>query len=64
MPLDPSPMSQTVTPSRTPCPVERDILYGRPIRNTFLCGVKDILLFPDLHRKVEGWEGDGVFKQI
>src|SRR6218665_713623 len=29
--LDPSPLSQTVTPSRTPSPtLERDVLYGRP----------------------------------
>src|SRR6218665_1867374 len=31
--LYPSPLSQTVTPSRTPPPLERDVLYGRP-----LCG--------------------------
>ena len=24
------PLSQTVTPSRTPSPLERDVLYGRP----------------------------------
>src|SRR6218665_3312702 len=29
--LDPSPLSQTVTPSRTPSPFERDVLYGRPL---------------------------------
>jgi len=28
--LDPLPLSQTVTPSRTPSPLERDVLYGRP----------------------------------
>jgi len=28
--LDISPLSQTVTPSRTPSPLERDVLYGRP----------------------------------
>src|SRR6218665_1982221 len=28
--LEPPPLSQTVTPSRTPSPLERDILYGRP----------------------------------
>jgi len=29
------PLSQTVTPSRTPYPLERDVLYGRPLtRNT------------------------------
>src|SRR6218665_3154342 len=28
--LDPPPLSQTVTPSRTPSPLERDVLYGRP----------------------------------
>src|SRR6218665_809574 len=27
----PLPMSQTVTPSRTPYPLERDVLYGRPL---------------------------------
>jgi len=30
MPLGPLPLSQTVTPSRTPSPLERDVLYGRP----------------------------------
>ena len=30
----PLPLSQTVTPSRTPSPLERDVLYGRP-----LCGL-------------------------
>ena len=24
-------LSQTVTPSRTPSPLERDVLYGRPL---------------------------------
>src|SRR6218665_1939870 len=28
--LDPLPLSQTVTPSRTPSPLQRDVLYGRP----------------------------------
>src|SRR6218665_1505922 len=28
--LTPRPLSQTVTPSRTPSPLERDVLYGRP----------------------------------
>ena len=28
--LDPLPLSQTVTPTRTPSPLERDVLYGRP----------------------------------
>ena len=32
--LDPLPLSQTVTPSRTPSPLERDVLYGRPHRPT------------------------------
>ena len=27
----PLPLSQTVTPSRTPSPLERDVLYGRPL---------------------------------
>jgi len=29
--LDLPPLSQTVTPSRTPNPHERDVLYGRPL---------------------------------
>jgi len=29
--LDPLPLSQTVTPSRTTSPLERDVLYGRPL---------------------------------
>src|SRR6218665_78242 len=29
--LLPLPLSQTVTPSRTPSPLERDVLYGRPL---------------------------------
>jgi len=29
--LDPLPLSQTVTPSRTPSLLERDVLYGRPL---------------------------------
>jgi len=28
---DPLPLSQTITPSRTPSPLERDVLYGRPL---------------------------------
>ena len=28
--IDPLPLSQTVTPSRTTSPLERDVLYGRP----------------------------------
>ena len=28
--LNPLPLSQTVTHSRTPSPLERDVLYGRP----------------------------------
>ena len=28
--LYPLPLSQTVTPSWTPPPIERDVLYGRP----------------------------------
>jgi len=27
----PLPLSQTVTPFRTPSPLERDVLYGRPL---------------------------------
>src|SRR6218665_2338861 len=27
------PLSQTVTPSRTTSPLERDVLYGRPLNN-------------------------------
>ena len=29
--LDPLTLSQTVTPSRTLSPFERDVLYGRPL---------------------------------
>src|SRR6218665_2892654 len=29
--LTPLPLSQTVTPSRTPSPIERDVLYGWPL---------------------------------
>src|SRR6218665_2181461 len=29
--LGPLPLSQTVTPSRTSSPLERDVLYGRPL---------------------------------
>src|SRR6218665_844222 len=29
--LDPLPLSQTVTPSRIPFPLEHDVLYGRPL---------------------------------
>src|SRR6218665_1064121 len=29
--LNPLPLSQTVTPSRTPSTLERDVLYGRPL---------------------------------
>src|SRR6218665_2143115 len=32
--LTPSPLSQTVTPSRTPSPLERDVLHGRPRRQS------------------------------
>ena len=31
--LTPSPLSQTVTLSYTPSPLERDVLYGRPLRH-------------------------------
>src|SRR6218665_3607166 len=34
--LDPSPLSQTVTPSRTPSPIERDVLYGRPTIHIYI----------------------------
>src|SRR6218665_2401964 len=30
--LTPSPVSQTVTPSLTASPLERDVLYGRPLK--------------------------------
>jgi len=30
----PPPLSQTVTPSRTPSPHERDVLYERPLSAT------------------------------
>jgi len=29
--LEPHPLSQTVTSSRTLCPFERDVLYGRSL---------------------------------
>ena len=32
--LYPLPLSQTVTPSRTPSPFERDVLYGRPLNGS------------------------------
>src|SRR6218665_1988531 len=32
----PLPLSQTVTPSRTPFPLERDVLYGRPLDQSSL----------------------------
>ena len=32
----PLPLSQTVTPSRTPFPLERDVLYGRPLTAIFI----------------------------
>src|SRR6218665_1447936 len=35
--LYPLPLSQTVTPSRTPSPLERDVLYGRPLLWERLC---------------------------
>jgi len=34
--LNPLPLSQTVTPSRTPTLLERDVLYGRPHRGMIL----------------------------
>jgi len=30
--LGPLSLSQTVTPTQTPCPLERDVLHGRPHR--------------------------------
>src|SRR6218665_3651185 len=33
--LDPLPLSQTVTPSRPPSPLERAVLYGRPLNFYF-----------------------------
>jgi len=38
MRLTPLPLSQTVTPTRTP--LERDVLYGRPQRSSEILGVK------------------------
>src|SRR6218665_3654277 len=31
--MTPLPLSQTVTPSQTPSPLERDVLYGRPLND-------------------------------
>ena len=35
--LYPLPLSQTVTPSRTPSLLERNVLYGRPPTGDFKC---------------------------
>jgi len=36
--LNPLPLSQTVAPSWTPSPLERDVLYGRPLdTNSMQC---------------------------
>jgi len=55
--LDPLPLSQTVTPSRTP--LERDVLYGRPldhrrlIKTNWIERVKiQIITQPDNQAKV------------
>src|SRR6218665_1712675 len=42
--LTPLPLSQTVTPSRTPSPLERDVLYGRP--HTFPPCFANKFIFP------------------
>src|SRR6218665_2294929 len=36
--LYPIPLSQIVTPSRTPSPLERDVLYGRPLSRQLVYG--------------------------
>ena len=36
------PLSQTVTPSRTPSPLERDVLYGWPLSQPWNGGPKSI----------------------
>jgi len=38
--LTPLPLSQTVTLSRTPSPLERDVLYGRPLTRARMCSRK------------------------
>ena len=38
--LGPLPLSQTVTPSRTHSPLERDVLYGRPLKQATRCTVE------------------------
>src|SRR6218665_375771 len=37
--LPPLPLSQTVTPSWTPFPLERDVLYGRPLKPANLLSI-------------------------
>ena len=53
MTLDPLPMSQTVTSSRTLSPLERDVLYGRP-RNACL-SIMSIILMHE-HSLVRQWD--------
>jgi len=48
--LDPLPLSQTVTPSRTPSPLERDVLYGRPPSRSY-GGRRDRILFLSMLRQ-------------
>ena len=43
-----TPLSQTVTPSRTPSPLERDVLYGRP--QSGKTGENWMLSRPTLHK--------------
>src|SRR6218665_3278528 len=50
--LDPFPLSQTVTPSRTPYPLERDVLYGRPLIYKTTCS--HTIFFPLKIRMVDG----------
>src|SRR6218665_276473 len=55
--LAPLPLSQTVTPSLTPSPLERDVLYGRPLNH------KPTLL--TMHRPCMGHSsGSLLYKEI
>jgi len=57
--LDPFPLSQTVTPSRTPSTLERDVLYGRPLFPVYYNVLHMLLLlafasgFPSITMAVE-----------
>src|SRR6218665_1411910 len=54
--LDPLPLSQTDTPSWTPYPLERDVLYGRP-----LIHIRIKVHFTDVSQQpLRGWADYGV----